>query len=499
MWPLQAARSARAAVIVLTAVAVWFSPSPASADETRTTAVDLGSAELGGRDISAPGEVDWYRFAVPRSTKLAVKLLLPDRCGGRLSPYDFLPDDSLAPTATLVDSNGAPFWSDSPSGSALFDGLLREVSLEGPRVYFLRVTGGMQCRYEIGLSPAAGVIDPASAQDTTPPVSFANAGVLRDAAPSDVSCPSTRLCVGLFGGRVRVLRDLSPVYGNGVSGWPASRWSEPFRTPAASAVDCPTESRCVSVDFGTGRRGGGSAQSSSPGSAGSWRPIPWPKTADVFSAPYDVSCPTVRFCVAVGRLFPAASRRALNIGSPNVRWRADRVASPIGSVLFSRVECPSSRICFGWGGESRARFGVMREPSRPSSRWQLRRVSRVPGPVTDLACVSDKRCVAFGPGPGMSPYGFMWTTVNAARSWTIRPMGRTQVSAVECPARDFCVAVGASRRKAGIWITRQPFTRFSSWRSPPRPEGAGVSQLECASPKACVGFGRSSFLLMVGR
>lgn len=505
MRHLSTPRSTRAALItgiIWIALAAWFDPSGASADGTRASAVDLGSAsDLVGQDVSGAGDVDWYRFAVPQSKRLAVKLLLPDRCGGRLSPYEFVPDNDLAPTATLVDSNGAPFWSDSPSGAGLFDGLLREVSLEGPRVYFLRVTAGMYCRYEVGFPPGTGVTSPAGAQDTTPPVSFANGGNLGRGEPSDVSCPSTRICVGVVGNQVRVLRDLSPVYGDGLSPLigAESRWSKPFGAPSAMAVDCPAENRCVSVGAAASGRGGRSAQSSSPGQAGSWRSIPWPRGSDVFGYPVDVSCPTVRSCVVVGRLFPAASRRAFNIGSPRVRWRADRLASAIGSTVFQRVECPSVRICYAWGGAGRE-LGVLRQPTRPSSRWRITKVrsASASGGVTDLACLSATRCVGFGRGPGLSPYGFMWTTSNAGRSWKVRPMGRTQVSDVECPKRDFCVAVGATRRQPDIWTTRQPSARFSSWRSAPRPEGTRASRLACASPKACLSFG-GSFLVMVGR
>jgi Putative Ig domain len=204
----------------------------------------------------------------------------------------------------------------------------------------------------------------------------------------------------------------------------------------------------------------GSALAVVPGGAafasGNWSP---PTPADPGATVSSVSCPTVKFCVAVDGAGNAV------IHKRNNTWEAPNPID-VGDGGFTSVSCVSALLCMAVdaaGNERRYANGT----------W-FRALSIDPGvAINAISCFRGQSCVAVDAAGSVLAYnGVSWSAPAAVDA----PHALTALS---CPTPTFCAAVDDN---AGA-LTFNGFT----WSGPiPIDLGSTVEALSCASSSLCV-------------
>ena len=184
--------------------------------------------------------------------------------------------------------------------------------------------------------------------------------------PGHIACPLKRTCTAV---------GQTFVEGNGVP--LAERWfgrvdswgvqSVPLPNGEDSlfnGVSCPSGPVCFAVghSFPTGtlaeRRVGST-----------WSVMPTPTTpgrpanADAIPSLYDVSCPRVRMCQAVGQDWDATKNQAIPIGErfDGASWHLETIPNPGsgGAPVLPDVSCPSRFFCMAVGSATNTAPGVL--------------------------------------------------------------------------------------------------------------------------------------------
>ena len=240
-----------------------------------------------------------------------------------------------------------------------------------------------------------------------------------------------------------------------------------------------------------------------PAPAASWSPqatvIPSGAAAASLRS---VSCPTARFCVAVGAAGPNfAPDSALAERWNGATWVVDPVPSPAGgqAMELRDVSCYSRGDCLAVGTARSAAnsFGPLAE-HWDGSRWTARTPASPPGAVrADLRAVSCPRrraCIAVGvayfPGPGRYVVSRPLVERWGGSGWTVEPASDPDSSDlslddVSCSSRVACTAVGyhvkpgagqvplVERSEGGAWtiqdtpaIPDQVYNQFSGVSCP---------------------------------
>lgn len=225
----------------------------------------------------------------------------------------------------------------------------------------------------------------------------------------------------------------------------------------------------------------------------------------VFGSMAGVSCASARTCIAVGEVGYKGPPGAM--GWDGRRWTQESVPNPGPAPSdaetpegLNDVSCPSSTACIAvgqydnavgeilpmaveWNGEG---WSLLAAPSLPSGETSIG--------MADVSCVSSHACMAVG-GVYGKPVAEWWD----GSAWSVEsltsPAGLANPSldSVSCTSDSACTAVGSysvgrqERPLAGRWDG-------TSWSLEPMPEpaggiAAGLSQLSCTSPVACVAVG----------
>ncbi|HVA04932.1 MAG TPA: putative Ig domain-containing protein [Acidimicrobiales bacterium] len=183
-----------------------------------------------------------------------------------------------------------------------------------------------------------------------------------------------------------------------------------------------------------------------------------PTLVDSGAAPTSVSCPRVKFCVAVD-----------STGNAIIHKRNNTWAAPdpldLGDGGLTSVSCANALFCIavdGVGSERRYSYGTWFNP-----------FSIDPGVVLDsVSCVTNTFCVAVDDSGNALVYnGTAWTAPSA-----IDP--GNSLTSVSCPTVSFCVAVDG---------VGNAFTfHGTSWSSPVSADsGNAVKSVSCATPTLC--------------
>ena len=194
-----------------------------------------------------------------------------------------------------------------------------------------------------------------------------------------------------------------------------------------------------------------------PASAATWSPqataVPAGAVATTLRS---VSCPAVRFCVAVGTTGPTFSPETALVERWNgATWALDPVPpSPGGRVgELKDVACTSTRRCVAVGTEGNASAGF-------ALRWDGSRWTRLPPPA--------------------APSGALGT----------------ELRGVSCVGRRVCVAAGVAYFPLGRYEVPRPLVERwdgSAWRIQPAPDPGGswlsVDDVSCSSGDACTTVG----------
>lgn len=238
--------------------------------------------------------------------------------------------------------------------------------------------------------------------------------------------------------------------------------------------------------------------------ASGWQIEPTARQHVSFSA---ISCPSATRCWAVGGtssiVRPVPRQRPVMELWNGHRWTVVSVRSVPGLrfVSFTDVSCPSARFCMAVGAASRARYG----PDSPFAEswdgrtWTSRRMvsqgKRDVGGATSVSCTSSAACVAVG-GYSGRPFaqrwdGHDWRTIRAplVEEGILSP----GADILSCMSGTACMAGPVTPIGAGaqLWNGRRWIRQVIPAPSGIVPHGrtvAGLIALACPAMRKCVGF-----------
>jgi hypothetical protein len=299
--------------------------------------------------------------------------------------------------------------------------------------------------------------------------------------------------------------------------WVASRLAQPpLPTGQLSAVSCPSTRFCAAL-----------GQSSRGPLAMTWDGRAWslrapPAVSAGSSTTLALSCASARFCVAMPLGSPRGTRVVFDVWD-GVRWSAGGLPSSVtrpGEVV-NAVTCRSPRFCVlvGWMRNSRGRTVELAQ-RWSGARWLVQQVPEVAGArasgLEGVSCPSVRLCVAVGTAlrraherrkasPPPVSVGFIdaWDGKGWARQRVSRMPLSSGLSDVSCASLRACVAVGdgGAGHQSG---ERGPLVEGWNgrrWTLYPNAAdvdtgGYGDSQfthISCASATVCVAVGRFDY------
>ena len=187
----------------------------------------------------------------------------------------------------------------------------------------------------------------------------------------------------------------------------------------------------------------------------------------------DVSCATAGWCMAVDGFGNAVGR----VGGV---WR--HPDSVDGHRAISAVSCSSRRFCVAVDGADpyyRTKTpGVGRAVMYRHGRWRRPAVIDPDFGLTDVACASNRLCVAVDVAGDV----VRWN----GRRWSAPRRVGALFEAVACPTASYCVAVG---RHSAEW-------RSGRWRPIENPAGSRqLTDVTCLSARYCVAGGDHGFFV----
>ena len=280
-----------------------------------------------------------------------------------------------------------------------------------------------------------------------------------------ISCPTTQTCVAVGARYLQggvVARPLAQILSR-------SRWravsvpAPPARGGTGSrftGLSCLSAKSCFAVGFN--QTPGGVTKTL----AEYWNGVRWriQRTRDAVHARSNiltrVSCASVRVCEAVGT-FVAKSGKQFPFAEHwnGVKWRRDAMAviRPGSGFVLTGVSCPAVRFCMavgGYIGRDRSLTEVWR-----GTKWRTPPSStpahKLSSSLNDVDCRSPQNCTAVGYS-ATTPHLFktLIEKWNGTR-WRIQasPNSRGKVSdlfSVFCPAPRECIAVGNHSDRVGV-------------------------------------------------
>ena len=277
------------------------------------------------------------------------------------------------------------------------------------------------------------------------------------------------------------------------------------RIETAPALSCPSVKSCVAVG---GNIGGNHAPSSLPPGA-TPNPVALGKvlrTADrgetwtrsVIPAGVGrltgVSCPTKRFCVAVGETPDGSRGVALVTRNFGREWT--HLSLPRGEGGLALVSCRSVNNCVLVGGLLNGATVITTTDGGKS--WAQTSLPQAP-PGRDISegisCPSSTRCFIVGgftEGDG-TPSGLAFTSADGGKRWTSQslPSGTTGLFGVSCRTPTTCVVVGGGYGGVdGIVLTTTDAGETWTPRSQPAAV-SGLQNVSCPTLDQCVATGSS--------
>jgi len=284
-----------------------------------------------------------------------------------------------------------------------------------------------------------------------------------DVAPGDVACPADHECVAVGVGYQRTGSGYFAIaeHWNG-SRWTAARAADPGSSSLVGAVSCPSARSCYAVGQYTPRGSLAWAPLIEHWDGGQWfqqtAPVP-PGTS--YGSLSGVSCPTAKFCVAVGTDGAGALIERWN----GRRWSASVPSSP--SAMLYGVSCPSAASCFAVGTGSAA-GGSLVERWR-GGRW-TGSVTPVPSGssypwLQSVSCASATRCLAVGDDLDPGVYADSWN----GRGWHLVSMVAVgghlgELTEVRCLAAASCVALADTTQTSATQRSESAFWNGTRWK-----------------------------------
>lgn len=317
-----------------------------------------------------------------------------------------------------------------------------------------------------------------------------------------VSCSAPRACTA-----VGTNLDTSGLYVTLAERWNGTSWQrQPTPNPAGNTassvapellgVSCPTARFCAAV--GSYQPAG--VPSVQTSIADTWNGQRWtsqsfPVPANSFGAGLTaVSCRSPSFCEAVGSYFDNTAGTNVTLAAlwNGTSWSLQTTPSPnpggFDYEQFNTVSCASPTFCEAWASGNAGNPGITVAEQWNGSSWQLQTVPSSATTVNSVSCVSAAFCEAVGPSQAFAWNGSQWTAQTIPA-----PAGTGNLSSVSCKSQTFCEAVGeyfssgSDLGVAAVW-------NGSAWSSqvtanPATSTFTNLNAVSCASPRSCLAGG----------
>jgi hypothetical protein len=290
-----------------------------------------------------------------------------------------------------------------------------------------------------------------------------------EVAAGDVVCPADHECVAVGVGYQRTGSGYFAIaeYWDG-SRWTAARAADPGSSSLVGAVSCPSARSCYAVGQYTPKDSHAWAPLIEHWDGSKWfkqrAPVP---TGTSHGSLSGVSCPTRKFCVAVG-----TDGAGELIERWNGRgWSASVPPSSSAAAMLYGVSCPSAASCFAVGTDGMPTGGSLVERWRGGT-W-TGSVTPVPSGssypwLQSVSCVSATRCLAVGDDLDPGVYADAWN----GRAWHSVSMTADgghlgELTEVRCLAAASCVALAATTQTSATQRSEVVFWNGTRWKVTP--------------------------------
>jgi photosystem II stability/assembly factor-like uncharacterized protein len=257
-----------------------------------------------------------------------------------------------------------------------------------------------------------------------------------------------------------------------------------------SGIDCTSASRCYATAYVAsspklalnGEPWTGAVLESDDGGS-TWRRESLPEVL-VLNA---ITCPRKSTCFAVGATGTYGHDKIIKTVDGGARWVDQPVPTPVGAEGLYGVSCPSVDTCWAIGN-----YGAL-VTTNGGRRWWDQPVA---AQLQAIACPSELRCVAVGPGYGFGPTNALalYLTDDGGRVWSgPKVPGRNlALEAISCPESSQCVAVGSDSKGAVVLAS---FDGGRQWSAQPVANlvpSFAFNTVNCTTSRHCIALGGGS-------
>ena len=336
--------------------------------------------------------------------------------------------------------------------------------------------------------------------------SFTSPGASIAGGVSDVSCATTKFCaaVGSF--------ETSTDFETYVDTWDGLQWNVGTvpnpSTTNLSAVSCSGPKACTAVGNG-GNAGTGYVTLAERWNGTTWTAQTTPNQSTTGQGTYftGVSCPTGKFCAAVGAYRDASGNQFPFAATWNgTTWVATPAPNPSGYTIseLNRVSCTSATACVAVGAQGPSNPTALAEVWNGTT-WTIQDPTFGSG-FTDssfggVSCQTATSCTAVGSvystaakrtfAVAQTWNGTTWTDQGA-----LVPSGSkyNYLNDVSCLGVDYCMAVGSTATSTSPDSTLTETWNGTKWTMEPAPNPGSpqhtvFSAVSCPSLLLCIGVG----------
>ncbi len=303
------------------------------------------------------------------------------------------------------------------------------------------------------------------------PLGTSSAWELASNALTDISCPSSEVCLAVdsAGNLMSTISPLVP------SSWstPVSAYSTPQIRNYINSISCdPSGATCTLADANH------EVVHLTPGGT----PPPW-KTPFVGSATSvgssslnGISCPTSTFCDAVDSF-----GHVYTITFPSGGYSASsQVVSIDKTNPLESISCPSLNLCVATD-----QFGNILSSSDPqqgsNAVWTLAANVDANRSISDISCPSDNFCAAIDSAGNILVSS---APATGGSSWSIiSGVDTTWFTSISCPISTYCVAVDG---QGNSYVSTNPTGGKSAWTQGTVSAGLDLNAISCPTTALCV-------------